>query len=120
VNNYKTVWVIDTIRRAVDEVAARTGRKPRVACLGLAFKPDIDDLRESPAMQVALALQAQGIYVLAVEPNITAHPSFELLDLETALASADVVAVLVKHRQFVAAFRDGRPAAGQLLDFVGI
>jgi UDP-N-acetyl-D-mannosaminuronic acid dehydrogenase len=120
VNNYKTVWVIDTIRRAVDEVAARTGRKPRVACLGLAFKADIDDLRESPAMQVALALQAQGVDVLAVEPNITAHPSFELLDLETALASADVVAVLVKHRQFVAAFRDGRPSAGQLLDFVGI
>ncbi len=120
VNNYKTTWVIDTIRRAVDEAAARTSRKPRVACLGLAFKPDIDDLRESPAMQVALALQIQGIDVVAVEPNITSHPSFELVDLDAALAGADVVAVLVKHRQFVAAFRDGRPDTGQFLDFVGI
>ena len=120
VNNYKTVWVIDTIRRAVDDAAARTGRKPRVACLGLAFKPDIDDLRESPAMQVAMQLQAQGVDVLAVEPNITSHPSLELLDLEAALTSADVVAVLVKHRQFVAAFKHGCPATVVFLDFVGI
>ncbi len=120
VNNHKTVWVIDTIRRAVDEAAVRTGRKPRVACLGLAFKPDIDDLRESPAMQVASAIQAQGVDVVAVEPNIQSHASFELLDVEAALASADVVAVLVKHRQFVAAFRDGRRGTGQFLDFVGI
>jgi UDP-N-acetyl-D-mannosaminuronic acid dehydrogenase len=120
VNNYKTVWVIDTIQAAVDKAAAHMGRKPRVACLGLAFKPDIDDLRESPAMQVATALKVRGVDILAVEPNISSHGSFELLDLEAALALADVVAVLVKHRQFVVAFREGYLGPGQFLDFVGL
>lgn len=120
VNNYKTVWVIDTIRQAVDAAAARLGRKPRVACLGLAFKPDIDDLRESPAMQVALELKRRGLDVVAVEPNIQSHVTLELQELDAALASADVVAVLVKHRQFVDAFRRRSPGPEKVLDFVGL
>lgn len=120
VNNFKTQWVIDTILRAVGEAAARLGRKPRVACLGLAFKPDIDDLRESPAMQVALELKRRGLDVVAVEPNIQSHVTLELQELDAALASADVVAVLVKHRQFVDAFRRRSPGPEKVLDFVGL
>jgi len=56
-----------------------------VACLGLSFKPDIDDLRESPAVQVALALESEGIDVMAVEPNISGHERFNLIDLDEAL-----------------------------------
>lgn len=120
VNNFKTQWVIETIARAVGEAAAQLGRKPKLACLGLAFKPDIDDLRESPAMLVALELQRQGLAVVAVEPNIQSHGTLALLDLDAALASADVVAVLVKHRQFVDAFRHGLPGSATVLDFVGL
>jgi UDP-N-acetyl-D-mannosaminuronic acid dehydrogenase len=79
----------------------RTGLKPKVACLGLAFKPDIDDLRESPALQIALALQGQGFDVVAVEPNIESHESLPLWELETAIEQADVLVVLVKHKAFL-------------------
>jgi UDP-N-acetyl-D-mannosaminuronic acid dehydrogenase len=101
VNNQKTVWVIDQIKIAVADASACTGRKAKVACLGLAFKPDIDDLRESPALNIAEALLSQNYDVVAVEPNIESHDRFPLVTLEDALKNADVIAVLVKHREFL-------------------
>ena len=120
VNNYKTEWVIDQIKIAVADASARTGRKPKVACLGLAFKPDIDDLRESPAVHVASALQAQAYDVVTVEPNIQSHEKFALVALEEALQTADVVAVLVKHRQFVQLAGAGELDGDCVLDFCGV
>ncbi len=120
VNNFKTEWVIDQIKIAVADASARTGRKPKVACLGLAFKPDIDDLRESPAVHVAGALLAQSYDVVAAEPNITSHDKFALVTLEEALQSADVVAILVKHRQFIQAANSGELKGGAVLDFCGV
>jgi UDP-N-acetyl-D-mannosaminuronic acid dehydrogenase len=120
VNNYKTKWVIDQIKLAVTYATANRGRKPKVACLGLAFKPDIDDLRESPAVHVASALQAEGYDVVAVEPNIKSHDKFALVTLEEALQAADVVAVLVKHRQFVQLAGDGELVGNAILDFCGV
>ena len=69
--------------------------------MGLAFKPDIDDLRESPAVHIADELLTEGYDVVAVEPNIEAHDKFALVSLEEALKTADVIAVLVKHRAFL-------------------
>lgn len=100
VNNNKTEWVIEKIKAAAEKLKMPLGTKPKVACLGLSFKPDIDDLRESPAVQVALALESQGMDVVAVEPNINSHDQFNLISLDEALKTANVVAVLVKHRQF--------------------
>jgi UDP-N-acetyl-D-mannosaminuronic acid dehydrogenase len=120
VNNHKTVWAIDQIKIAVADASARTGRKPKVACLGLAFKPDIDDLRESPALHIAAALNAQGYDVVAVEPNIKSHEQFKLASLEEALESADVFAVLVKHRQFLAPLAKQKLVELKALDFCGI
>jgi UDP-N-acetyl-D-mannosaminuronic acid dehydrogenase len=120
VNNYKTEWVINQIKIAVADASARTGKKPKVACLGLAFKPDIDDLRESPAVHVVSALQAQGYDVVAVEPNIQSHDKFVLKTLEGALQAADVVAVLVKHRQFVQSAVAGELVDAAVLDFCGV
>ena len=74
---------------------------PVIACLGLAFKADVDDLRESPAVQIARSIAAQGIgEVIAVEPHIREHPEFELVELEEALERADIVLVLVDHSAF--------------------
>ncbi len=101
VNNHKTEWVIEKIKLAAADANARTGLKPKIACLGLAFKPDIDDLRESPALEVAEALLVQGYDVVAVEPNIDDHASLPLLSLKAATKEADVIAVLVKHREFM-------------------
>ena len=120
VNNFKTDWVIDQIKIAVADASARTGRKPKVACLGLAFKPDIDDLRESPAVHVASTLQAQAYDVVTVEPNIQSHEKFALVALEEALQTADVVAVLVKHRQFVQLVGTGELGGASVLDFCGV
>jgi UDP-N-acetyl-D-mannosaminuronic acid dehydrogenase len=76
-----------------------------VACLGLAFKANIDDLRESPALDIAVHLAAEGYRVLAVEPHITTLPAAlagraELVDLPAALARADAIVLLVDHRAF--------------------
>ncbi len=119
VNNDKTLWVIDKIKLAAADANARTGRKPTIACLGLAFKPDIDDLRESPALNVAEALRSQGYSVVAVEPNIETHAEFTLLSAEQALEQADVLAILVKHRQFVAVPVQRALRAAGALDFCG-
>jgi UDP-N-acetyl-D-mannosaminuronic acid dehydrogenase len=109
VNDHKTDWVIDKIKIFAADVTAKTGKKPKIACLGLAFKPDIDDLRESPAQFVALTLKSQYYEVVVVEPNLESNDVFTLVGLEDALSQADVIAVLVRHRQFVV------PAVQQLL-----
>ena len=120
VNNYKTVWAIDQIKIAVADASARTGHKPKVACLGLAFKPDIDDLRESPAVHICDALLSQGYDVVAVEPNITSHDRFTVMSLEEALKTADVFAVLVKHRGFMNAEVKATLGSRGALDFCGV
>lgn len=83
------------ILQSVADASARSGRKPRVACFGLAFKPGINDLRESPALHITLRLQAQGYDVVAVEPNISVHNELSLVELDEALATSDALAVLV-------------------------
>ena len=120
VNNYKTAWAIDQIKIAVADASARTGHKPKVACLGLAFKPDIDDLRESPALHIAEALVSQGYDVVAVEPNIDSHDRFTLVTLEAALKSADVLAVLVKHKGFLEASVKSALVEHGAIDFCGV
>ena len=120
VNNYKTVWAIEQIKIAVADASARTGKKPKVACLGLAFKPDIDDLRESPALHIAEALVTQGYDVVAVEPNIDFHDRFTLVTLEAALKTADVLAVLVKHKGFLDVSVKSALGERGALDFCGV
>ena len=119
VNNHKTDWVIDKIKIAAADVTAISGKKPTIACMGLAFKPDIDDLRESPALHVALTLKTQGYDVIAVEPNIDSHDSFTIVGLEQALGLADLIAVLVKHRQFLATNIQQQLESKSALDFCG-
>ena len=120
VNNRKTDWVIDQIKIASADATAKTGRKAKIACLGLAFKPDIDDLRESPAAHIAQALLAQGYDIVAVEPNIEEDSRFTLVELSEALSSADVLAVLVKHRQFIDVAKAGQFSRKGVVDFCGI
>jgi UDP-N-acetyl-D-mannosaminuronic acid dehydrogenase len=120
VNNHKTVWAIDQIKIAAADSTAKTGRKAKIACLGLAFKPDIDDLRESPAVHIAESLQGQGYEIIAVEPNIEEHNSFKLSELDDALRTADVVVILVKHRQFSDAQVKRKLAELTVLDFCGV
>ena len=110
VNDHKPEWVLERIKAAVtDAMAARPGKSLsdiKIACLGLAFKPNIDDLRESPALDIAVQLAKLGCRLLVVEPNITALPRnladrhVELIPIASALEEADIVCVLVKHSDF--------------------
>jgi UDP-N-acetyl-D-mannosaminuronic acid dehydrogenase len=120
VNNGKTDWVIAQIETAIANLAAKSGKPPRVACLGLAFKPDIDDLRESPALQIAHALKARGHQIIAVEPNIETHDEFDIVALERALDISELAVVLVRHRQFLASQTKNMLREIPILDFCGI
>ncbi|MFA6143781.1 MAG: UDP-N-acetyl-D-mannosamine dehydrogenase [Sulfuricurvum sp.] len=100
VNNYKTEWAIEKIKNAALKFENENGRKAKVACMGLAFKPDIDDLRESPALYIARRLKADGIDVLAVEPNIEAHQEFEIVNYKEAVEIMDIITFLVAHKEF--------------------
>lgn len=115
-NDFKPDWVIQKIEDAVKGI-----ENPTIACLGLAFKPDIDDLRESPALQITEKLAARGYNILAVEPNVEELPkslidleNVKLVSLEEAIEKAHAVGVLVKHKQFL---RMSKMKA-DILDFV--
>ena len=100
VNTYKTEWVIEKIKNEALKFEAENGRKAKVACMGLAFKPNIDDLRESPALFITKRLIADSLDILAVEPNIESHNEFEVVEYNQALEEADIVIFLVAHREF--------------------
>ena len=120
VNNHKAHWVVEKILARMKALAGTLGRPPRLACLGLAFKPDIDDLRESPALEIARELVARGHEVMAVEPNIASHPDFRLVSVEEALAAADLHIILVKHRQFADVAVKDRLRHAEAMDFCGL
>ncbi len=115
VNNHKAEWSIEKIKNAALKFELQNGRKPKVACMGLAFKPDIDDLRESPALNITRRLIADGVDVLAVEPNIKAHKDFEIADYKKAIEISDIVVFLVGHKEF-----KGLKIEKEVLDFCGI
>jgi len=129
VNDHKPEWVLEKIKAAITDVLAANPGKAmadvKVACLGLAFKPDIDDLRESPAVEITKAVAHLGCQVLAVEPNIEAlpekmsNPNLSAVNLTDALTASDVICILVKHRTFVEAAKDIR-RSGQIIDTVGL
>ncbi|TWO19444.1 UDP-N-acetyl-D-mannosamine dehydrogenase [Campylobacter hyointestinalis] len=100
VNNYKTEWVIEKIKNAALKFENNNGKKAKIACMGLAFKPDIDDLRESPALNIARRLKKDGIDIIAVEPNIQSHADFEIVNHQKAIEMADIIVFLVAHKEF--------------------
>jgi len=102
INDFKPEFVINKIKERVKGI-----ENPKVACLGLAFKPNIDDLRESPAINIAKKLAMEGINILAVEPNIDELPSdfsniknISLSSLENAKKNCDLLVILVGHKEF--------------------
>jgi UDP-N-acetyl-D-mannosaminuronic acid dehydrogenase len=102
VNDHKAVHV-----RAQVAEAARAMPGAPITCFGLAFKPDVADLRESPALEIALGLAAEFPgRVVAVEPHVAAVPGLELLGLEAGLERAGIFVLLVDHAAFRAVGRE--------------
>ena len=107
VNDAKPEWVIDQVKIKIAEFLQENPEKTikdvTVACYGLAFKPNIDDLRESPALEITKKLAEQGLNILAIEPNITSLPvgleKVQLVNFEDSL-NTDIKVVLVAHKEF--------------------
>lgn len=123
VNDGKPKWVIDKVKEAISETGAS-----KVAILGLAFKADIDDLRESPALNIAvdIAEELENIQFLVAEPNVKELPkrlkgfdNAELKDYNDAIDEADVVVLLVDHKEFKA-FDKSKLEDKRLIDTKGL
>jgi UDP-N-acetyl-D-mannosaminuronic acid dehydrogenase len=117
VNDFKPHHVVAQVRAAAGQDAV-------VACLGLAFKANVDDLRESPAVEIAAHLADAGLKVLAVEPHVTVLPKAllgraELVSLADALARASIIVLLVDHRAF-ASLTLAQLAGKKLIDTRGV
>ncbi len=100
VNDNKSRWVIDQVKARASALEDKLGRAARIGCMGLAFKPDVDDLRESPALQITTELLVAGLDILACEPNLQDHPTIKIHTLDQVLADADLLVFLVGHSPF--------------------
>lgn len=119
INNYKSFWCAEKVQNEMLKFELTHGRKPWVAMMGLAFKPNIDDLRESPAKQITTKVMqsCSNAQLFVVEPNVETHNVFKLTNYKEAYEKADIVVFLVNHREFSELnYRE----EVQVLDFCGV
>ncbi|QIE60910.1 UDP-N-acetyl-D-mannosamine dehydrogenase [Rasiella rasia] len=117
VNNYKTEWALEKVKNAALQFKVDKGRDAVIACMGLAFKPDIDDLRESPALSLTENLERDNFAVLRVEPNIESDEKMQLYAIPEAIEKADIIVFLVAHNEFK---NLNIPSGKIVIDFVGL
>jgi UDP-N-acetyl-D-mannosaminuronic acid dehydrogenase len=117
VNSYKTQWVIEKIKNKALMFEKKHKREANIACMGLAFKPNIDDLRESPSLYVTRELISCGLKILAVEPNIKSFNEFDIVEYNKAVKEADIIVFLVAHREFEDIKID---STKEIVDFCGV
>lgn len=119
INNYKSFWCAEKVQNEMLRFELKNHRKPCVAMMGLAFKPNIDDLRESPAKYITTKVMqsCNNANILVVEPNVESHNVFKLTDYKEAYEKADIVVMLVAHDPFkTLPYREDKV----ILDFCGI
>jgi UDP-N-acetyl-D-mannosaminuronic acid dehydrogenase len=117
INNRKPLWVIEKVLQAAKEFKETHKKEPRIACMGIAFKPDIDDLRESPSLFIVQQLLLKGIEPIICEPNVKHHKTLTLTNCTEAIKQADIILFLVSHREFKTA---EIPAGKIIIDICGV
>jgi len=119
INNYKSFWCAEKVKSTMLEFELKNNRKPVVAMMGLAFKPNIDDLRESPSKTIVgkVMQMCNNADILIVEPNVEEHKTFKLTPYQEAFAKADIIVMLTAHDQFKTLPYDENKV---ILDFCGI
>lgn len=116
VNNNKAEWVTNKIIEESTILKNKIGKMPKIGCLGLTFKPDVDDVRESPAIKIVENLISLGAELLVCEPNLNDFDIFELKSLNYVLKNSDMIVILVAHKEF----REPDFANKIVFDFCGI
>ena len=119
INNYKSFWCAEKVQSEMLKFELEHHYKPCVAMMGLAFKPNIDDLRESPAKYIVTKVMqsCNNANILVVEPNVEEHNVFKLTDYRDAYEKADIIVFLTAHEPFKALeYREDKV----ILDFCGI
>lgn len=119
INNYKSMWCAEKVRNAILEFELKNNRKPLVAMMGLAFKPNIDDLRESPSSHIVGKVMqiCNGANILVVEPNVKEHNVYKLTPCDEAYKKSDIIVMLTAHDKFKTLPYDESKV---ILDFCGI
>ena len=116
---FKTKWVIDKILDAAESFKSINNFDPKIACMGLSYKPDIDDLRESPSIEIVDKLTSMNFDVISVEPNISHHDKYKLTKYNQAIKNADILVYLVAHKEFNKKDLNSMPDK-KILDFCGV
>lgn len=119
VNDTKTDWVVKQVLNEFSNFKPNHSGKLKITCLGLAFKPDVDDLRGSPAIRIAQALKQFDVELNCVEPNIEHHEDFKIVSFNDALKS-DIIIALVKHTEFLTSENNRLLKEANVLDFCGV
>ena len=114
VNDYKPKWVTNKIKQKAEEKNTK-----KIACLGLSFKPNIDDLRESPAIEIVNSLIEDGYRVGCVEPNIADHGSLDIIHIDDVIDKYDLIVILVNHKEFMSTKFIESIKTKEYLDFCG-
>ena len=118
VNNFKPDWCIEKIKKNIREFIDNKSKIPRVSILGLTFKANIDDIRESPSLYIARKLNKLKKYKFSfVEPNIKKISNLKISKLEDSINDADIIVFLVGHDEFRNLIFSERKI---ILDFCGI
>lgn len=119
INNYKSFWCAEKVQSEKLKFELENGYKPKVALMGLAFKPNIDDLRESPAKYIVQKVlqNVNNEEYFIVEPNIDSHNVFKLTDYKTAFEEADIIVYLVAHNEFKEL---PKSSDKRIIDFCGV
>ncbi len=120
INNNKKDWVIKKIEKSIEEFKIANKKLPSIACLGLTFKPNVDDIRNSPAIDIVSKLSKKGLDLYIVEPNLKDHKIFQISSLDDAIDAADIICFLVNHNEFQSIKNDIKYHKKKFLDYCGV
>ena len=118
VNNYKPKWAINKIIKLID--TSKNKKNSKVVCFGATFKPNIDDVRESPAIEIVSSLLYRGFDVCVSDPNIRSYKDLKILDINKAIDLGEIFIFLVKHNEFLEESFKKKFANKKVLDLCGV